>query len=72
MARSDNTAWCEAPDGTRGLMRKWTSRSMPAGTGRYLRRKWNKQQRHAERIALARQLEPEPVRPRHGVGRDCW
>jgi len=73
MSRSDNTARPEDGQvGQRGLQKKWATFSLPRGTGRYLRRKWNKQQRARQHAALLRQEEPEPTRPRHSVRRDYW
>jgi len=63
VSRSDNT-------GKRNV--KWHTWSLPRGTGRYLRRKWQKRQRRAGRAALRQQEEPEPVRPRHSVRYDYW
>lgn len=68
MSRSDNTAWT----GQRHVDRRWETWSLPRGTGRWQRRKWQKQQRQAERAALHRGGEPEPTRPRHSVQWDYW
>ena len=73
MSRSDNTARAQDGEvGQRGLQKTWATFSLPRRTGRYLRRKWNKQQRGQARAALSRQEEPEPTRPRHGVNYDYW
>jgi hypothetical protein len=69
MARSDNTEW---KPGMTGLAKHWATFSMPRGTGRYLRRRWQKQQRQRERGALRRGAEPEPSRPRGSVRYDYW
>jgi hypothetical protein len=58
--------------GMGGLERHWATFTLPRGTGRYLRRRWNKRQRQAERAALRREAEPEPVRTRHSVHYDYW
>lgn len=68
MSRSDNTPWT----GQRHLDRCWETRSLPRGTGRWLRRKWQKQQRQAQQAALHQHTEPEPARPRHSVHWNYW
>ena len=69
MSRSDNTAWKPGMD---GLERHWATFSMPRGTGRWLRRDWQKIQRQQERLALRRGDEPAPARPRHSVHWNYW
>jgi hypothetical protein len=68
MSRSDGTD----KRNVTGLEHRWQTWSLPAGTGRYLRRKWQKRQRQAERAALHQGREPEPARPRHSVNYDFW
>ena len=55
-----------------GLEHKWQAWSLPRGTGRYLRRQWQKRQRQAGRAELRPGREPEPARPRHSVTHDYW
>jgi len=71
VSRGDNTPWRPRRlDGPWG--HRWDSWSLPGGTGRQLRRDWQKVQRHREREALRRMEEPEPARPRHSVIYDYW
>ena len=69
MSRSDNTAWQRDLG---GLEKRWQTWSLPRGTGRELRRRWQKQQRQKERVALRTGAEPEPARPRHSVHWNYW
>jgi hypothetical protein len=69
VSRSDNTAW---QWDLGGLEKNWATWSLPRGTGRDLRRRWQKMQRQRERVALRLGAEPEPTRSRHSVQRDYW
>lgn len=66
MSRSDNTEW------HREYTPYWAQWGLPRGAGRYLRRRWNKQQRMRARTALRHQEEAEPSRGRHSVLYDYW
>lgn len=66
MSRSDSTEW------HREYVQYWKQWGLPRGTGRHLRRQWNKRQRQASRGALMRETEPEPTRTRHSVLYDYW
>ena len=68
MSRSDNTDKL----GLTGLEHKWQTWSFHRGTGRDLRRRWQKRQRQRERAALHAGREPEPIRTRGSVKYDYW
>ena len=68
MSRSDNTPWRAG----RPYDPHWMWWGLPRGTGRYLRRQWNKRQRQREHAALRDGVEPEPARSRHSVLYDYW
>lgn len=70
MSRSDSTDPRQQHD--RWMRLGWNSWPLPRGTGRRLRREWQKTQRQRERAALRQGNEPEPSRPRHSVHWNYW
>ena len=66
MSRSRNTAWHRKPPPN------WTFWQFRRGTGRYLRRQWEKAQRQQARAALAEMEVPQPARPRHSAHYGYW
>jgi hypothetical protein len=66
VSRSDNTEWHrEQPP-------SWRWWQFQRGAGRDLRRRWQKQQRQQQKVALRQMDEPEPTRPRGSVKYDYW
>lgn len=69
MSRSNNTMPLRLRE---GWERYAAGFALPAHTGRYLRRRWHKQERRKARNALAAAQEPPPSRSRHSVIYDYW